>query len=82
MILKIYNWRIFHTCIQHYKCSILRYSVKLINLTNWQIKSISVDGTDIMSETYTFGKQKLSVMVPDEKTIEIAKEKIKEYLEK
>ena len=55
---------------------------QLTNLTNWQIKSISVDGTDIMSETYTFGKQKLSVMVPDEKTIEIAKEKIKEYLEK
>lgn len=48
----------------------------------WKTESISVDGTGSMQPTYSMGAQPLYVMIPDQKTVDAAKAKINEYLEK
>jgi len=53
---------------------------QLSELRNWNVKSISLDGTGDMQPTYSMGAQLLYVMQPDEKTITSAKEEIKKYL--
>lgn len=51
------------------------------NHTDWQIETISVDGTGSMQPTYSMGvNQPLYVMIPNEVTITQAKEKIAEVL--
>ena len=47
---------------------------------NWQIESISVDGTGSMQPTYSMGSRPLYVMIPDESTVAAAKAKIAKYL--
>ena len=54
---------------------------ELSNMKKWDVESISVDGTGAMLPTYSMGSNlPLYVMIPDENTISIAKEKINEYL--
>lgn len=47
---------------------------------DWDVESISLDGKGSMMPTYSMGSRNLYVMIPDEKTIEVAKEKIDETL--
>lgn len=58
--------------------SLVKYQMS--NLTDWQIESISADGTDIMTQTYSIPGMTLSVMVPDEEILTDVKNKIKEYM--
>ncbi len=55
--------------------------MQLKNGSSWDIKSISVDGTDSMDYVYSYSKTKLYVMKPDYKTVDNAKKQIKEVLE-
>ena len=49
---------------------------------DWNVESISLDGTGSMEPTYSMGNRRLYVMVPNQATINNAKEKLNEYLEK
>jgi polyisoprenyl-teichoic acid--peptidoglycan teichoic acid transferase len=49
---------------------------------NWNIESISLDGTDSLEYTYSYRAKPLYVMVPDQATIDNAKLKINETLNK
>ena len=53
---------------------------QLTNLKDWKTESISLEGGDLTTETYSLPGLQLYVMVPDEKSVQIAKDKIKEYL--
>lgn len=49
---------------------------------NWQVESISVDGTATMLPTYSMGANlPLYVMIPDDNSVLNAREKIEQYLE-
>lgn len=48
---------------------------------DWDISSISLDGTGSMMSTYSMGSRKLYVMIPNINTIDNAKEKINETLQ-
>ena len=50
------------------------------SFSKWNVESISVDGTGASMPTYSMGSQKLYVMIPDENTVNNAKNKIKEYM--
>lgn len=54
--------------------------MQLNNESSWNIKTISVDGSDAMDYVYSYKKNKLYVMKPDEKTVNNAKENIKNVL--
>ena len=54
--------------------------MQLNTLRSWEIESISVDGSGSLSSTYSMGSQPLYVMIPNQDTINAAKEKIAEYL--
>jgi LCP family protein required for cell wall assembly len=57
--------------------------LQLGDMPSWNIVSQSLDGYDSMEYTYSMGSsQKLSVMIPDEKTITTAKAAIKKILNK
>ena len=47
---------------------------------DWTINSISVDGTNASEYTYSYGSQKLYVMIPDMKTVDLATDEIKRVL--
>lgn len=47
---------------------------------SWKFQNISLNGTDHMDYTYTYGHQKLYVMIPDNETVINAKSKIKGIL--
>lgn len=49
--------------------------------SSWNIKSISVNGSDAMDYVYSYKKTKLYVMKPDEKTVLNAKNNIKRILD-
>jgi anionic cell wall polymer biosynthesis LytR-Cps2A-Psr (LCP) family protein len=49
---------------------------------DWNIESISLDGTDSLEYTYSYRAKPLYVMVPDQATIDNAKLKINETLNK
>lgn len=53
---------------------------QLDTLGSWNVESIAVDGTGAMSSTYSMGAQPLYVMVPDEQTVALARQKIAETL--
>ncbi len=46
------------------------------DMTPWTVESYSLDGKTGMAPTYTYPSQNLSVMYPNETTVEIAKHKI------
>ncbi|MGM9834467.1 MAG: LCP family protein [Bacilli bacterium] len=55
---------------------------QLDKMPDWNVESISVSGSDAYDYTYSYGtRQKLYVMVPYEKDIKAAKEKIKEVID-
>ena len=56
--------------------------LQLNTMKGWQIESISVDGTGAMLPTYSMGSQPLSVMIPNQETIDAAKAKINETISK
>lgn len=56
--------------------------LQLNTMKGWQIESISVDGTGAMLPTYSMGSQPLSVMIPNQETIDAAKTKINETISK
>jgi LCP family protein required for cell wall assembly len=49
--------------------------------TSWQVESISVDGTGSSQPTYSMGSMKLYVMIPDQATIDAAKQAIEATLQ-
>ena len=49
---------------------------QLDNMASWNVTSISLDGSNGSEYTYSYSWQLLYVMIPDETTIENAKEKI------
>jgi LCP family protein required for cell wall assembly len=51
---------------------------QLDDMATWNVTSISLDGTNGSEYTYSYSWQQLYVMIPDETTIENAKQKIKE----
>ena len=53
---------------------------ELSDLKKWNVESISLDGEGAMLPTYSMGDINLYVMIPDENTINNAKNKIDEYL--
>lgn len=46
--------------------------MQLDKMPNWNITSLGLNGSDSYNYTYTYGSQELYVMVPNEKTIEVA----------
>lgn len=48
----------------------------------WNISYVNLDGSDGYEYTYSYAKNKLYVMIPDEETVENAKEEIRKILEK
>lgn len=56
--------------------------LQLNTMKGRQIESISVDGTGAMLPTYSMGSQPLSVMIPNQETIDAAKTKINETISK
>ena len=50
-------------------------------MRGWNVITSNMVGEGGMSETYSYPETKLSVVYPDEKSIEDAKAKIKEVLE-
>ena len=53
---------------------------QLDDMRGWEFETANVTGTDGMGRTYSFPKQDLYVMHPDQKSIDEAKAKIEEYL--
>ena len=49
---------------------------QLASGTQWQVTSTSVDGTGAMDYTYSYPGQRLYVMVPDQSTVDLAKNMI------
>lgn len=54
---------------------------QLNNNSSWNIQSTSVDGTGSYSSTYSMGNQQLYVMIPDQATVDAAKQQIQMVLE-
>ncbi|MBQ8902109.1 MAG: LCP family protein [Bacilli bacterium] len=48
-------------------------NMQLDTMPNWEIESISLNGSDSYGLTYTYAAQELYVMIPNEDTIETAK---------
>ena len=53
---------------------------QLDDMRGWSFETQNLDGSNSMAKTYSFPKQDLFVMIPNQKTVEAAKEKISEYL--
>ena len=53
---------------------------QLDDIRRWSVESISVDGTGAMMPTYSYGSTPLYVMIPDQASVESAKQKINLYL--
>ena len=49
-------------------------------MKRWQVTSIDVDGTGATSPTYSMGSMPLYVMIPDQKTVDAAKQQIADTL--
>ena len=56
------------------------FKMQINNNIKWNITSISLDGTGSMQSTYSMGDRKLYVMVPDDNTVNNAKENINKVL--
>ena len=53
---------------------------QLNDMKPWQITSIDVDGTGASAPTYSMGSRPLYVMIPDQKTVDAAKQQIADTL--
>lgn len=53
---------------------------ELSDLKKYEVETYNLDGTGSSESTYSMGSQKLYVMIPDENTVNTAREKIQEYL--
>jgi LCP family protein required for cell wall assembly len=53
---------------------------QLDDMRGWEFETTNLDGSNSMAKTYSFPKQDLYVMIPNQKTVTTAKEKIQEYL--
>jgi LCP family protein required for cell wall assembly len=53
---------------------------QLDSMAKWETSSVSVDGTGSSDFTYSTGNARLYVMVPDQATVDAAKQKIRQYL--
>ena len=56
--------------------------MQLTDMASWEIKTISVNGSGASRATYSYGSEKLSVIVPDKKTITAAKNELNRVLVK
>lgn len=56
------------------------FKLQINNNIKWNITSISLDGVGSMQKTYSMGDRNLYVMIPDENTINTAKESINNVL--
>ena len=54
---------------------------QLDDMRGWEFETQNLDGSNSMGKTYSFPKQDLFVMIPNQKTIDAAKIKIQEYLD-
>lgn len=50
------------------------------SMRDWQMESISVDGTGATATTYSMGATPLYVMQPDQASVDAAKQKIQQYM--
>ena len=55
--------------------------MQLDDMSKWDISTYNVSGTDSYEFTRSYPSQQLYVMVPDQKTVNEAKKRIKEALE-
>lgn len=55
--------------------------MQLEKMPSWNITTTNLDGTGDMQPTYSYGKQELWVMQPDEKTVDNAKEMIQKVVD-
>lgn len=69
----------FETSMSYEEISNL-IKMQLSNNINWDITSISLDGTGSMQKTYSMGNRNLYVMIPDNQTILKAQEEITKVL--
>lgn len=58
------------------------FKMQIEKKIDWNVESISLDGTGSQEPTYSMGNRKLYVMIPNQATINNAKEKLNEYLKK
>lgn len=49
-------------------------------MKRWQVTSIDVDGTGATSPTYSMGSMPLYVMIPNQQTVDAAKQQIADTL--
>lgn len=49
------------------------------DMRNWQTESISVDGTGTTASTYSMGVTQLYVMIPNQASLDIARQKIEQH---
>ena len=54
---------------------------QLDDMRGWEFETQNLDGTNSMGKTYSFPKQDLFVMIPNQKTIDEAHKRIQEYLD-
>ena len=54
---------------------------QLDDMRGWEFETSNLTGSGAMAKTYTFPKQDLYVMIPNQKTVDEAKNRIKEFLE-
>ena len=55
--------------------------MQLDDMRKWTVESIAVDGSGSMQPTYSMGAQKLYVMIPNEQTLDVARQRIQATLE-
>lgn len=58
------------------------FKLQIDKKINWDISSISLDGSGSMQKTYSMGNRNLYVMIPNEASVSDAKIKIDEYMKK
>lgn len=57
---------------------LIKYEIE--NKTNFEIETISVAGSSAMESTYSISSQRLYVTIPNEESVNIASQKVYEYL--
>lgn len=50
--------------------------MQINDMGKWTINTISITGTDAYAPTYSMGSQELAVVIPDETSVEAAKQAI------
>ncbi len=70
----------FSTNMPHEKIAAL-VRMQLGDMAQWEVTSLSVDGTGASKTTYTVPEKKAYVMVPDEATVQLAKDSIAAILQ-